>query len=109
MRGVNFKQDTTEQYSDGKCFRFNLHTTVCILLILATTISLSFSFPISSEVLNFQLANAAIQPTHTFANVHPMYPSQAVGLQFFPSNSNSLIKRIAIIQYPSARYPFPFR
>ncbi len=107
MCGFNGKEDTTKLNPDRKGFRHNLPTMVGILLILVTTISISYSFPVSA-ILNPQMAGAAaIPPAHTSVKVQHTSSSQLMHLQFFPSNSDSFARRVAFMQFPSSRLPVP--
>lgn len=101
MCGVKGKEDTTKLNPDRKGFGHNLPTMVGILLILVTTISPSYSFPFSA-ILNPQLAGAAAAlPAHTFAKVQYTSSSQLMHLQSFAPDSDSFVRLVAFMQFPS--------
>ena len=107
MCGVNGKRRHYHLNPDRKGFGHNLPTMVGILLILVTTISISYSFPVSA-ILNPQLAGAAaIPPAHTSVKVQHTSSSQLMHLQFFPSNSLYAVSIFKIARPHCKSHLFP--
>jgi hypothetical protein len=102
----DFKEYTTNVNAGRASFRLTLPNMVGILLIIVASLTLTSSCP-ASMFLNTQVADAAIQPSHTYLGVLQPPSPQLVDLRLFPLKSDSTIMQIAMLQFPSAKLPRP--
>ena len=103
MRGFDLKEYTTNVKAGRANLGLNLPDMVGMLLILVASLTLASSCPVL--MLNTQVADATILPSQAYIRLLHTPSPQLVDLGFFPLKSDSTIRQVAMLQFPSARLP----